>query len=98
MASTDVEHTVGHGAGGHAEIVDTGWRREPADAPSARFGWHGAATKTFYGAAVFFAVFLVLMIIGNHTGHIEDLYLIGFAVAVLVLCVRGWWMNRGKWS
>lgn len=100
MASTDVEHTVGHGDGGHGEVevIDTGWRREPADAPSARFGWHGAGTKTFYGAAIFFALFLLAMIIGNHTGRIEDLYLIAFAAGTIFLVVRGWWMNRGKWS
>ena len=54
MASIDVEHT-----GGQADVIDTGWRREPADAPSARFGWFGSATKTFYGAAIFFAAFLL---------------------------------------
>jgi len=89
VASTDVEHT---------EFIDTGWRREPADAPSARFGWHGVATKTFYGAAVFFAAFLLLMMIGNHTGRVEDIYLVVFAVGILVLAIRGWWMSRGKWS
>ena len=98
MASTDVEHAGGHGEGGHVEVIDTGWRHEPAEAPSARFGWHGAATKTFYGAAIFFSLFLLAMIIGNHTGHIEDLYLIAFAAGTIFLVVRGWWMNRGKWS
>ncbi len=58
----------------------------------------GVATKTFYGAAVFFAAFLLLMMIGNHTGHVEDIWLVAFAVGVLVIAARGWWMSRGKWS
>ena len=47
---------------------------------------------------IFFALFLLAMIIGNHTGRIEDLYLIAFAAGTIFLVVRGWWMNRGKWS
>lgn len=93
MAATDVEH-----AGGHAEVIDTGWRREPYDAPSARFGWHGVATKTFGGAAIFFALFLLAMLIGNHTGRVEDIWLIAFAAGLVIICARNAWLSRGKWS
>ncbi|ACY21364.1 hypothetical protein Gbro_2115 [Gordonia bronchialis DSM 43247] len=89
MASTEVEHH---------DTVDTGWVREPADAPSARFGWHGVGMKTSYIAAVFCALALVAMIIGNHHGHIEDIYLIGFAAVLIYFVVRGVVMNRNKWS
>jgi len=82
----------------HTDTVDTGWVREPADAPSARFGWHGQATKAFYIAGVICALALVAMIIGNHHGHIEDIYLVGFALLLLFFVIRGLVMNRGKWS
>ncbi|GAA1480450.1 DUF2631 domain-containing protein [Gordonia sinesedis] len=95
MASTEVK-TGEHGAVDHPTI-DTGWRREPADAPSARFGWHGVATKTFYIAG-WFSVFAVLaMIIGNHEGRVEDLYLIGFAALMAYFLIKGM-VTKKKWS
>lgn len=87
MASTDVEH---------AETVDTGWVREPADAPSARFGWHGVATKTFYIAGWFVVVALFAMFIGNHIGHVEDLWLAGTAVVVAAFLLKGM-LTKKKW-
>lgn len=86
MASTEVEH--------HA--IDTGWRHEPADAPSARFGWHGVATKSMYIAGWFCVVVLLCMMIGNQKGHVEDLYLIGFAVVLAIFLLRGM-LTKRKW-
>ncbi|MFT3899805.1 MAG: DUF2631 domain-containing protein [Gordonia sp. (in: high G+C Gram-positive bacteria)] len=68
--STEVEHAS----------VDTGWVREPADAPSARFGWHkfGGMIPTITGWIV--VVFLLAMTIGNHESKIEDIYLVLIAL------------------
>ncbi|NMN99780.1 DUF2631 domain-containing protein [Gordonia sp. TBRC 11910] len=81
----------------HAQI-DTGWKREPADAPSARFGWHGQARKTFTVVGWFFVAFLLFMMIGNHKGKVEDLYLIGFAAVLAFFLIKNWWPSRRKWS
>jgi hypothetical protein len=37
------------------------------------------------------------MLHGNHTGHVEDLFLIGFAGLILVLVGRDWWLRRRGW-
>ena len=86
MASTEVEQ------------IDTGWVREPADAPSARFGWHGQARKSFMIAGWFCVIALLAMMIGNHTGHIEDLYLIGFAAVLAYFLLKPVWTSRGRWK
>ncbi|WAC55110.1 DUF2631 domain-containing protein [Gordonia sp. SL306] len=86
MASTEVEP------------VDTGWVREPADAPSARFGWHGQATKSFMIAGWFCVVALLCMLIGNQRGHIEDIYLVGMAVVLAYFLIRPSIRNRGRWK
>lgn len=88
MAGTEVEH----------KVVDTGWKREPADAPSARFGWHGNPRKTYYIAAGFVIFALFGLMIGNHDGQVENLYLLGFAIMLVVLVVRASILNRNKWS
>ena len=86
MASTEVEP------------VDTGWVREPADAPSARFGWHGQATKSFMIAGWFCVFALLAMFIGNHRGHVEDIWLAAFAVVLAYFLLKPVWANRGRWK
>lgn len=85
MASTDVEP------------VDTGWVREPADAPSARFGWHGQARKSFLVAGWFFVAFLLLMMIGNHRGHVEDIWLAVSALILAYFLIKASFGSRGAW-
>lgn len=87
MASTEVEH----------HVPDTGWRREPNDIPSARFGWSGEGHRTFQMAAVLGALSLLGMLVGNHIGHVEDLYLIGFAGLLLLTVIIDTVAKRGKW-
>ncbi|MEE3850672.1 DUF2631 domain-containing protein [Gordonia sp. LSe1-13] len=86
MASTEVEQ------------IDTGWVREPADAPSARFGWHQSARKGFMFAGWFCVLALLGMLIGNHTGRVEDLYLIGFALVLVYFLVKPAFAKRGRWK
>ncbi|SIS11001.1 DUF2631 domain-containing protein [Williamsia sterculiae] len=90
MASNEVEHAS------HGQAVE--WRHEPTDAPSARFGWHGEGRKTMRIAAVVSLAALLFMIIGNQKGHVEDLYLIGFAVVLGLILLRDWITHRGKWK
>jgi hypothetical protein len=45
-----------------------------------------------------FIVFLLFMFLdGNHVGHVEDLYVIGFALLALFFVVRDWWGRRRGW-
>lgn len=65
-----------------ASHVDT------AEVPSAAWGWSGEAPKFFRFLGWFFAAFLLLMMIGNHNGLVEDLWLIGLASLMVIWLVR----------
>lgn len=72
MAATEIEPTT--------DKVIT--KVDPAEVPSAAWGWSGESHKTFRVAAVVVIVILLGMLIGNHSGKVEDLYLVGFAAAL----------------
>lgn len=61
---------------------------DPAEVPSAAWGWSGESKRTFRIAGWFVVVALLAMIIGNHSGKIEDIYLVGFAGLLAVILVR----------
>jgi Protein of unknown function (DUF2631) len=82
VASTEVEHFNG---------VD------PAEVPSAAWGWSKINIRTWHGVGVFAVFFLLMMQRGNHVGHVEDWFLRGFALLVLVVLVRDWWGRRRGW-
>ncbi|QKT07061.1 DUF2631 domain-containing protein [Gordonia sp. X0973] len=87
MASTEVDHAP----------VDTGWVREPADVPSARFGWSGFGRKSAGIAGWIVVIGLLGMTIGNHQGKVEDIYLVVIAVVVAFLLLRNTlWPRRSK--
>ncbi|CAM3008634.1 DUF2631 domain-containing protein [Skermania piniformis] len=60
-----------------------------AEVPSAAWGWSGESPKAFTRAGWFVVVALLAMTIGNHAGRVEDLFLIGFAVVLAGILVRG---------
>jgi Protein of unknown function (DUF2631) len=82
VASTEVEHFDG---------VDT------AEVPSAAWGWSKINVRTWHGVGLFAIVFLLAMLRGNHVGHIEDIFLIGFAALALFALVRDVWGRRRGW-
>lgn len=82
MASTEVEHFDG---------VDT------AEVPSAAWGWSKINVRTWHGVGLFTIVFLLAMLRGNHVGHIEDIFLVGFAAFALLALVRDIWGRRRGW-
>jgi len=59
-----------------------------AEVPSADWGWTGESRRAMRIAALVVAAFLLFMMHGNHTGLVEDLYLIGFAVVLVGIVVR----------
>jgi hypothetical protein len=82
VASTEVELFTG---------VDT------AEVPSAHWGWSKINVRTWHITGLFAVGFLLAMLRGNHVGHVEDWYLIGFATLALFILVRDVWGRRRGW-
>ena len=82
MANTEVERHTG---------VDV------EDVPSAEWGWSTENHKLIHIGGLLAAGFLLLMLKGNHVGHVEDVFLIGFAALILFLVGRDWWLRRRGW-
>ena len=82
MASTEVEHFAG---------VDT------AEVPSAAWGWSKINYRTWQYIGAFGILFLLAMLRGNHVGHVEDWFLIGFAALSLAFLVRDLWGRHRGW-
>ncbi len=68
------------------------------DVPSAAWGWSKENHKAIQIGGLLSAGFLLLMLRGNHVGHIEDAFLIGFAVLLLIVVARDWWLRRRGWT
>ncbi|WP_194824186.1 DUF2631 domain-containing protein [Nocardia sp. XZ_19_231] len=60
---------------------------DPAEVPSAAWGWSGESRKTFRIAAWVVIVALLAMTIGNHQGHVEDIFLVGLAGLMALILV-----------
>ncbi|MGV0626587.1 DUF2631 domain-containing protein [Mycolicibacter minnesotensis] len=73
MASTEVER--------HAEV-------DPVEVPSAAWGWSAINYRTWHIVGFGIVGFLLLMLRGNHIGHVEDYFLLGFAALTLIVVVR----------
>lgn len=82
MAGTEVERYTG---------VDV------ADVPSAAWGWSAINHRTWHIVGLAIVGFLLLMLRGNHVGHIEDVFLVSFAVLTLLVVVRDMWGLRRGW-
>ena len=58
-----------------------------ADEPSAEWGWHGSFPRLTLAAGWASAAAVFLLLIGNHTGRLEDYFLIGTGITLVVLLV-----------
>ena len=67
---------------------------DPAEVPSAAWGWSKITYRTWYALGIFIILFLVGMLRGNHVGHVEDWFLLAFAVIVAAVMVREVIMRR----
>jgi hypothetical protein len=67
------------------------------DVPSAQWGWSQENHRLIHIGGLLVAGFLLLMLHGNHVGHVEDWFLISFAALVLIAVVRDWWLRRRGW-
>lgn len=82
MANTEVERHTG---------VDV------EDVPSAAWGWSEMNITVIHIGGLLSAAFLLVMMRGNHVGHVEDWFLIGFAAVIVALVGRNWWLRRRGW-
>lgn len=82
MANTEVERHNG---------VDV------EDVPSAAWGWSYMSPRLVQIGGLLSAAFLLIMMRGNHVGKVEDWFLIGFAVLIVVAVARDWWLRRRGW-
>lgn len=55
-----------------------------ADEPSAAWGWHDLGRKPVVIGAIVGGLFLLFMLVGNHKGHVEDVWLIALAVLMFL--------------
>lgn len=81
MASTEVERRSG---------VDV------EDVPSANWGWSTGSLKGFQIGGVVAGLFLLAMMHGNHSGKVEDIFLVAFALFVFAFVARSVYTNRNR--
>ena len=82
MGKTEVERYIG---------VDE------VEVPSAKWGWSTENPRVLHFIGIFAALFLLLMTHGNHVGHVEDLFLIIFAIVILGIVARDWIARSRGW-
>ena len=82
MASTEVERHTG---------VDV------EDVPSANWGWSKENHTAIHIGGILSGILLLVMMHGNHVGHVEDIWLVGFALLIFAFVGRDWWMRRNGW-
>jgi hypothetical protein len=70
---------------------------DPKDEPSAEWGWHGDFPRGKMIAGWVTVAILLAMLVGNHEGRTEDLWLIGFAVVIAGALVRESVRKRHAW-
>lgn len=94
MASTEVERVDSVSDVSGANFVNG---VDVVEVPSARWGWSKINYRSWHVTGLIIFVFLLAMLRGNHVGHIEDWYLIGFAAVALFVLVRDLWGRRRGW-
>jgi hypothetical protein len=101
----NVSDATGRGQGNQtsAKVVEQSNREEgivrAGDTPIQHerpedWGWHGEAGRTGRVFGWLLAVFLLLMMFGNHEGRVEDIYLVLASATIVVTLL--WDMRRRK--
>ena len=70
---------------------------DPAEEPSVEWGWHGGFPRGMIIAAWFSVGALLVMLIGNHQGRTEDIWLIGVALVMAAGLVMRTIRRRNAW-
>jgi len=72
-------------------------RVDPADEPSVEWGWHGHFPRLARASGWIVTIALLAMIIGNHRGNIEDIWLIALAASLVFILLRDAARRRTAW-
>ena len=75
---------------GHTDV-------DPEEEPSVEWGWHGGFPRGMLVAGWFSVAALFAMLIGNHEGRTEDLWLVGVAVVMAAGLVMHSVRKRNAW-
>jgi hypothetical protein len=70
---------------------------DPHDEPSAAWGWHGGFPRGVRIMGWFTAATMFLMLIGNHTGRTEDLWLIAIGTLMVIALITDRIRARTAW-
>ncbi|MBW0116175.1 DUF2631 domain-containing protein [Pseudonocardia abyssalis] len=70
---------------------------DPEEEPSAEWGWHGSFPKGSLIAGWVVTVLMFVLLIGNHTGRTEDIWLIGTGVLMAAALVWQTLRKRNAW-
>jgi hypothetical protein len=68
------------------------------DVPSANWGWTKENHRLIHIGGILSGLFMLAMLRGNHVGHVEDIFLIAFAIVVWGFVFRDWWLRRRGWT
>lgn len=70
---------------------------DPEEEPSVEWGWHGSFPKGMIIAGWVSVAIIFTMLIGNHTGRTEDLWLVGTGVAMAAGLILHTVRTRNAW-
>ncbi|SES31857.1 Protein of unknown function [Lentzea xinjiangensis] len=70
---------------------------DPHEEPSHEWGWHGTLPKGTRIAGWLSAIFCFLMLIGNHHGQTENIWLIASGVTIIALLLWDMARRRTSW-
>jgi Protein of unknown function (DUF2631) len=68
------------------------------DVPSAHWGWSKENHRAIQIGGILAGLFMLAMLRGNHVGHVEDIFLVGFAITIFGIVFRDWWLRRRGWT
>ena len=61
------------------------------------WGWHGETGRAGRFGVVVAILFTLAYLVGNHEGRIEDLWIVGIALGMILLLVLDWRRRKNAW-
>ncbi|MBA3524785.1 MAG: DUF2631 domain-containing protein [Geodermatophilaceae bacterium] len=80
----------------HGDLTHAGADHAPAERPE-DWGWHHEWRRSTPVIGWLFVIALLLLIVGNHEGNVENLYLIGAAAVMAFMLIRSRIARRNAW-
>ena len=61
------------------------------------WGWHGETGKWGRRGGILATLVILSLLWGNHQGRIEDLWLVGFALVLVIILIWDWRRRKNAW-